>query len=339
MKKVTQSYLLLAIVLPMLLIGICTPERSVAEVSEVRIAKQYGLTYLPLIIIEEQKLIEKHAHKAGLGDVKVTWQIFGGGSATNDALISNAVDFSASGVAPLIILWAKSSGQYKGVAAISSSPMYLNTVNPEVKSVKDFTQKDRIALPAVKVSIQAIALQMAAAKAFGDNNFAKLDPLTVSMKHPDAMTALLSEGSEVTAHLTTPPYSFRELNNPRVRKLFSSYDLVGGQHTQILIASSNTFRQKNPRTVAVVLSALEDADLFIKKNRKAAAELYLKSTNSKEKLEDILAELNSVEVGYSTTPQKITKFSDFMYKTKTIEVKPKSWKELFFDNIYQKQGS
>ena len=57
MKKVTQSYLLLAIVLPMLLIGICTPERSVAEVSEVRIAKQYGLTYLPLIIIEEQKLV------------------------------------------------------------------------------------------------------------------------------------------------------------------------------------------------------------------------------------------------------------------------------------------
>ena len=36
--------------------------------------------------------------------------------------------------------------EYKGLAAISSSPMYLNTDNPEVKSVKDFTQKEAIAL-------------------------------------------------------------------------------------------------------------------------------------------------------------------------------------------------
>lgn len=339
MKKINRINLLLLILLPIVFITTALPVRAIGEVSQVRIAKQYGLPYLPLIVMEEQKLIEKHALKAGLGTISVGWPTFTGGAATNDALISGAVDFSGSGVAPLIILWAKSSGQFKGVAAISSAPMYLNTNNPEIRSIKDFTQKDRIALPAVKVSIQAIALQMAAAKAFGDNNHAKLDPLTVTMKHPDGLAALLSENSEITAHLTTPPFSYRELENRRIRKIFSSYDLVGGQHTQILIASSEAFRKNNPKTYAAVLGALEEADLYIEKNKRSAAELYIKSANSKEKVEDILKEINSPEIAYSTTPQKITRFSDFMFRTGTIDKQPKNWKELFFNNIHQKQGS
>jgi energy-coupling factor transporter ATP-binding protein EcfA2 len=200
--------------------------------------------------------------------VKVSWPVLSGGAATNDALISGAVDYAASGVTPLIMLWAKSHGEYKGVAAVSNAPMFLNTTNPAVKSLKDFSEKDRIALPAVKVSIQAVVLQMAAAQAFGDGNFAKLDPLTVTMKHPDGLAALLSPRSEITGHLTTPPFMYEELADKRVHTVLDSYDVLGGPHTQIVLLSSTAFWKKNPRAFAAVRAALEEASAFIAKNRK-----------------------------------------------------------------------
>lgn len=310
-----------------------------AKVTEIRLAKQYGLSYLPLIVIEQKNLIEKHAKIAGLGDVQTTWITLGGGATTNDALLSGSVDFAASGVAPLITLWAKSNGNVKGVAALDTTPIFLNTNNPTIKSIKDFTDKDRIALPSVKVSIQAVVLQMAAAKTFGKKHFDKLDPLTVSMKHPDAMIALLSENSEITAHFASPPFMFLELENPKVRTVLSSYDVLGGPHTFNVLSTTKAFYEKNPKAYSVVLKALEEAIAIVKNDKKAAAELYIKSTNSKESVAEILSQLNNPLMDYSTTPHQITKFSDFLYRIGSIDKKPNSWKELFFSNIHSQKGS
>jgi len=315
------------------------PSSAVAEVSEIRIAKQYGISYLPLMVMEENGYIEKHALKAGLGNIKISWPTFSGGAATNDALISGAVDFASSGVAPLIMLWGKSNGEFKGLGAINSAPLYLNTANPAVRSIKDFTDKDRIALPAVKVSIQAIVLQMAAANVFGPENYAKLDPLTVSMGHPDAMTALLSGRSEITGHLTSPPFLFQELTDKRVHTVLNSYDVLGGPHTFLVLSSSKAFRDKNPKTFGAVFDALEEAIDFIQNNKKVSAELYLKSTKSKETLDEVLSQLNHPSIIYTTTPVSFSKFADFMHKTGSIKVKPATWKELFFENVHTKEGS
>ena len=312
---------------------------AAAEVKEIRIARQYGLGYLPLIVAERQHLIEKHAKAVGLGDVKVTWATLGGGSATNDALLSGNVDYVSSGVAPLVMLWAKSNGNVKGLAALDTSPLFLNTNNPNIKSIRDFNDKDRIALPAVKVSIQAIVLQMAAAKAFGTENYARLDRLTVSMKHPDAMAALLSGKSEIDAHLTSPPFMFQELDNKRVRTVLNSYDVLGGPHTFNVISTTKTFYDANPKVNRVVLEAIEEADEFIRKNRKAAAEIYVKSSGTRESFGDLLAQLNNPALGYSTTPTNVSKFADFMQQTGTIKVKPHSWKDLFFPLVHDKKGS
>jgi len=320
-----------------ILVSITLP--AAAEVREVRLAKQYGLGYLPLIIMEEQHLIEKHARAAGLGDVKVTWATLGGGGAMNDALLSNSVDYISSGVAPLIVLWDKSKGAVKGVSALISTPNYLNTSNPSVKSIRDFTDKDRIALPSVKVSIQAIILQMAAAREFGQDNFARLDKLTVSMKHPDAMAALQSGRSEITGHLTSPPFMFQELDDKRVRTVLNSYDVLGGPHTFNVITTTKAFHDSNPKTYAAVFAALEEAVTYINKNRRSAAEIYLKASKTKESLDDLLKEISQPSLSYTTTPLSITKFSDFMYRTGTIKTKPNSWKDLFFSNVNGKQGS
>src|SRR5437764_1978754 len=157
-----------------------------AEMAEINVAQQYGISYLPLMLMEEKKLIEKHA-KAGGVDVKVGWAKFAGGNVMNDALLSGSLHFASGGVAPLVTLWARTRGNLdvKGVGALNSMPLYLNTRNPAVKTIKDFTDKDRIALPAVKVSIQAVTLQMAAEQAFGAGQQYRLDPLTVTLSHPD----------------------------------------------------------------------------------------------------------------------------------------------------------
>src|SRR3954467_5854269 len=84
-----------------------------AEVSEVRISKGFGILYLPLIVMQERKLLEQEAAKAGLGDVKVTWLTFDGGNIINDAMLSGALDIAGIGAPGFITLWAKAKGSPK----------------------------------------------------------------------------------------------------------------------------------------------------------------------------------------------------------------------------------
>src|SRR5882757_3329588 len=155
---------------------------SAAAQPEIRISRTTTMAYLPLMVIEHEKLLEKHAAQAAIPNLKVSYHTFTGPSAQFDALFSGNVDVVAVGSAALITLWARTKGtplEVKGVSAMSSMPIALNTRNPDVKSLKDFSDKDRIAVPSVQVSHQALLLQMAAAKEWGFDNHKKLDYLTV----------------------------------------------------------------------------------------------------------------------------------------------------------------
>ena len=216
------------------------------EMSEIKVAQQFGISYLPLMLMEEQKLIEKHAKAAGV-DVSVSWARFAGGNVMNDALLSNSLQFASGGVGPLVTLWSRTKGNLdvKAVSAINSMPIFLNTRNPNVKSIKDFTEKDKIALPAVKVSIQAVTLQMAAEKAFGEGQHGKLDAFTVSMSHPDAQIALLSGASEINAHFSSPPFQYQQLEKPGFHTVLNSFDVLGGPATFNVVWTASKFRSEN----------------------------------------------------------------------------------------------
>jgi NitT/TauT family transport system substrate-binding protein len=311
-----------------------------AEMSEIHVSRQYGISYLPLMIMEDQKLIEKHAKTAGI-DVKVDWSKFASGAVMNDALLSGNLQFASGGVAPFTTLWAKtrSNLDVKAVAAINSMPLYLVTNNPKVKTIKDFTDNDKIALPAVKVSIQAVTLQMAAEKAFGSGQEHKLDHLTVSMSHPDGETALLSGKSEVTAHLSSPPFQYQELEHNGMHRVLNSYEVLGGPATFNVVWTSKKFHDENPKVYAAFVAALDDATAQINGNKRAAAETYLRISKDKDSLDDILKMLNDPEIKYTTTPNNVMKYVDFMHKIGSIKVKPGSWKEMFFPNAQKLPGS
>jgi len=311
-----------------------------AELAEINVAQQYGIGYLSLMVMEEQKLIEKHAKAAGV-DVKVNWAKFAGGNVMNDALLSGSLQFASGGVGPLITIWARTRGNLdvKAVAALDSMPLYLNTRNPNVKTIKDFTEKDKIALPAVKVSVQAVTLQMAAEKVFGEGQHGKLDALTVSMSHPDAQTALLSGQSEVTAHFGSPPFQYQQLKRPGIHTVLSSTDVLGGPTTFNVVWTTSKFRDENPKLYAAFVSALDEATNFINKDKKAAAEAYLRISKDKDSPADILAMLNDPAIVFTMAPQNIMAYANFMAKINMIKVKPDSWKDMFFPNVHGLAGS
>ena len=323
-----------------LLVGIAASS-SYAEMAEINVAQQYGVSFLPLMVMERDKLVEKRAKALGLPDLKVNWVSVAGPSVMNDGVISGAIQFIAVGAPSLITLWdkTKSNVQVKGVSAMTTYPLYLNVRNPNIKSIKDFTDKDKIAVPSIKVSTQAIMLQMEAAKVFGDANYAKLDPYTVGLSHPDALLALTNNTGGVDAHFTSSPFHEQELKLPGVRTLTTNYQILGGPATAVVIAASTKFREANPKVYQAFFDALGEAITTINKDKRAASKVYLEQAkDTKNTVDDIYAMINAPDYSYTLTPQKVGATADFMYKIGSIKTKPSSWKELFFPEVQNMQG-
>ena len=312
-----------------------------AELAEINVAQQYGISYLPLMLMEEQKLIEKHAKAAGV-DVKVGWAKFAGGNVMNDALLSGSLQFASGGVGPLITLWSRTKGNLdvKAVSAINSMPLYLNTRNPNVKTIKDFTEKDKIALPAVKVSIQAVTLQMAAEKAFGEGQHGKLDPLTVSLSHPDAQTALLSGAGEITAHFSSPPFQYQQLEKPGIRTVLNSLRGAGRAGDVQPGVDDVEVPQRESEALRRVREGARRGDRADQRQQAGRGRgVPAHQPKDKDTLDDIVKMLNDPQIVYTTTPQNMMKYVAFMGKIGSIKVKPDSWKDMFFPNAHGLPGS
>lgn len=312
-----------------------------AEVAEVRIAQQFGISYLPFHVMKHEQLLEKEAAKQGLSGLKVVWTNLGGGSAMNEALLSGSIDFVSAGVPPFITLWAKTRGNVdvRGVATLGSMPVYLVTNNPNVKTLKDLSAKDRIGLPAPRVGYQAVLLQMAAEQALGTGRQDAFDDLTVGMRHPDAYAALVSGKSEVTGHFGGPPYQELELAQPGTRLLVNSFDVLGGPSTFNVIYAKAAFHNQNPKVYGAFLAALHQAMDLINKDPDAAVRIYLAEDDMKLDPAFVKKLITSHDAIYTTTPMNAMKYYDFMARTGLIKAKAESWKDLFFPEIHAEPGS
>src|SRR5215831_15305471 len=248
------------------------PGGAFAEQTELRVAKQFGSAYMQFFIMQDQKMIEKHAKAAGLGDVSVDWATFRSSDVMNDALISGSVDFVCLGIPGIITIWSKTRGtpsEVKGATGFNVSPLMLLVRDPAIKSLRDFKDGHKIAM-------QAIILEMAAAKEFGIDKFNALDHLTVSMAHPDATAAMLGGPSEIVANFSSSPFQYRQLKNPNIRRILTSTDLFDEPLSFNVIATTAQFRRDNPKLYGAFLAALKEATAFINADKRRAAEIYLK---------------------------------------------------------------
>src|SRR3954451_6782394 len=311
-----------------------------AEISEITIAQQFGVAFLPLMLMERDSLIEKHAKAAGI-ELKTNWQKVAGPSVINDGLLSGNVHFGAVGAPSLVTLWSrtKSNVGVKGVAAMTSYPLYFVTRNPELKSLKDLSQKDKIAVPSVKISTQAIMLQMAAADLFGQGNYQKFDELTVSLSHPDAMVALMNNTSGVNAHFGTSPFYEQEMKLPGARLLTTSYDILGGRASALVVVTTSKFHDANPKIYKAFLAAEKEAIDAINKDKRAAAQAYLEIANDrKNTVDDIFAVINDKDYAFTLVPEKVFKTAVFMGRVGSVKEPPVKWQDLFFPDIHDLPG-
>ena len=311
-----------------------------AEVGEFRIAQQFGIGYLPLMIMKTNGLIEKHLKGAGLADTKVVWLQLSSAQPMNDALLGGNLHVASGGVAPFLILWDRTRGglNVKAIAALSSMPMYLVTNNPQVKSIRDFTDNDRISMAGAGTSIQTIVLQMAAAKEFGDANYNKFSTLYRNLSHPDGLAAFLS-GREITAYFSSPPFQYQALEKPGVRRLLNSYDISGGPATFLVAWATGKFRDENPKTYQAFFNAYKEAADLVNANKRVVAEIYVKETKDKSGVDAILNMLNDPEIRITMTPEQTLPIANFMSKTGTLKSKADSWKDLYFPELHSLPGS
>lgn len=310
------------------------------EVREVRIGRQFGFFYLPLIVMKERRLLEREAVRLGLPEPAVIYTRLASGAPLNDALIGGSLDIAASGASPVITIWSRTQRTLKvrAIAALGDVPFYLVTNRPGLRTLADLAPSDRIALPAVGVSMQSVVLRMAAAAAFGAAQWAKLDAQTVGLGHPDAMAALLSGHSEITAHFANPPFQDEELLKPGMTRMLSSYDVLGGPHTAASVYATTKFHDANPATIAALIAALRAADAFIAAEPRATAEMYQRAEPSALDIGSLTTLIRNPAIRFTVVPERMMVFARFQAQTGQIPAAPADWRELFFSEIAAEPG-
>ena len=309
--------------------------------SEINITRQPGIIYLPSHVMEKQGLIEKEAARLGLPNLKVNWALLSGGGSQTDALLAGSVDVVNTGVGNLLLLWDRTKGGVKGIVANSALPLILVTRNPNIKTLKDYSANDRIAVPTVKVSTQAILLQMACEKTFGPDQTNKLDPNTVQLGHPDAAIALANPQHEITSHFSAPPFSYTELKTvPGAHVVLTSPEIIGGPLTQSQFFTTTKFADANPKVIEAIKGASLQAIDVIKKDPRAAVEIYREVMHDKTSTDELMEMLKQPGMmDWIAAPQGTMKFAAHLYKTGTLKTMPKAWTDYYLPVAADLPGS
>ena len=309
--------------------------------TEISLSRQPGIFYMPSHIMEKQKLIEKHAAALGVPGISTKWINLSGGGAQTDALLAGGVDILNTGTGNLLLLWDRTRGGVKGIVATSAQPMTLISRDVHIKSLRDFGAGDKIAVPTVKVSTQAIVLQIAASEMFGADQWSKLDANTVQLGHPDAYVAMTNAQHEVRNHFAIPPFTFLELKNvPGAHVVLSSPDVMGGPLSQAQFFTTTKFADANPKIIQAVRDATKEAHDLIRSDTKTAVEIYKEVTGDKTSVEDLLAWLKEPGMmEWNLQPQGTMKFANHLFKTGTLKTQPKAWTDYYLPVAHDLKGS
>lgn len=309
--------------------------RAHAEVSEVSIAKQFGTLYIQQDIMQQQKLIEKYGAALGLPGLRGAFPRFSGGAAMSDALLSRELHFGSSGAPVGWALWDKTQGDIKAAFAMNATKMRLLTVNPAVKSMKDITPADRIGLPTVGFSSQAVFLQMASAQAWGPGEWGRLNKQTIARSHVDNMAALLGD-TETTCHFSTSPFQERAMASPKVHEVTNSYAIMGlPKCTPVTVFASKTFREENPIAWMATMAAFQEATDWINENPADAAQLYLTNSGDKDTPANVLANLKAEGNEITLQPTGAMVVANFMADTGVLKRRPGRIEDLFFPELLE----
>jgi NitT/TauT family transport system substrate-binding protein len=305
--------------------------RSALADSALRLLRPADLSALPLFVMEHEHLIERTAEAMGLGAVKVIWSAPGSGD-TIEALAAGQADLVFADLVPFLIAadaGAGTAAEIRAIGAVAQRPYVLVSRNPAIRTIRDFTAADRIALPALKVSGPAVMLEMAAAQEWGIEQFDRLNRLAVPRPDAAAAAALISPKPDISAHFSRSPQADIELSDPAIHRVMDSFDIAGPHSTAVLVATAR-FRTANRELVKAILSALQEADDFIRHSPGAAAEIFAAmATDQDIPLEDLSDMIGDPDLAYAAAPAGVLRLADFLHRTGRLKRRPGSWQELF----------
>lgn len=321
MKK-QQYIIIMLLLLSILIMSSCSRESKGAGNTEhsMSIAEQYGLAYAPLQIMKELEILEKN-----MPNIKVEWKQLGNTAAIREAMIAGEVDAGFMAIPPFLIGWDKGM-KWKIASGLSISPTGLVTNTERIRSIRDFTLHDRIALPQPG-SVQHILLSMACEKEFGDPG--KLDNILVTLAHPDGMNGLLAR-KEITAHFTSPPYLFKELQNEGMNLILDGKEVMGSKFSFIVGVTTEEFHNQNKELYDAFLKALKEAIEIIREQPEEAAKILTNIYQIPE--EELLKYLTWEDTEYTTKVYGISKFAEFMKANEYISRIPKA-EEILWDDV------
>ena len=318
------------------------PAPARAAAAQVRLSHGYGILYLPMMVMRDRRLLEAAMAASGLPTAEVTWQVVDGGNVINDAMLAGALDIAGTGAPGFVTLWAKARGipraEVVGLCGLSTCALSLNTNRPGIKALADFTPADKIALPGIKTSLAAVVLQMLVAQKFGQAEYARLDPMTVGLSHPDAYVALMGGKTEIAAHFASPPYSTLEMRDPRIHRVTAASEVLGNATLDVVYATRR-FVDANPGITAAFLQAMDTACAQIADDPAAAADSFIRMSAARMAPDEALAMVRDPDTHFSATPNGVMRYAEFMHAVGSIKAKPARWSEMFVPALAGRPGS
>ena len=306
----------------------------------VRIARIQGINFLPTYVMQRRNLVERQAARLGVSDARVEWIDFAGGGNATDALLAGSVDVVSAGPGNMLLLWDRTRGQVKGIVSHSALPATLVTRDPRLRTIRDYGPGDRIAVPTVLVSTQAILLQMAAAKAYGADQWRRLNANAVQLGHGDAYTAMLNPSHEVRSHFASPPFITRELANvPGAHVVTSSLDILGSPLSTAILFATTQYAERQAALIKAVSAASAEAIAAIHAEPEQATQDYLAISHDPISPAEMAALLRQPDMRFDVKPEGTLLFAAFLEQVGLLRTTPRSWTDYFLPGAAALGGS
>jgi NitT/TauT family transport system substrate-binding protein len=312
-----------------LAIGAASSAQGASEATRpdnITIAYQFGVGYAPLMIIKQQRLLEK-----AYPGLRVEWKQLASGTPITDGIIKGDIQIGAMGTGPMLVGWARGIN-WKVIAPLDEADLWLMAKDPGIRTIADLRGK-RIVTPTA-TSIQAVALRKMAQVKLG--NARALDSSLISMDHPDGMQALLS--GQIDAHFTSPPYQWQELGRG-AHVVGKSYGYFGAHSFLVTVLTQKFYDEYRAFSNRFYRLVKQSIDLINKKPKAAAAILAREDQTEATTAQFRRWITRKKSLTFTTRPRGLLRTASFMNRIGLLNKVPGSWRELVFPPVYPTKGS
>ena len=306
--------------------GADTAGRTQARPDKITIAYQFGVGYAPLIIIKQQRLLER-----AYPGLQVEWRQLASGTPITEGMIRGDIQIGAMGTGPFLVGWARGIN-WRVIAPLDEADLWLMVRDRSIRTLADLRGK-RIATP-TNTSIQAVVLRKMAEVKLG--NARALDSSLLAMDHPDALQALLT--GQIDAHFTSPPYQWIEQQRG-ARILGKSYGYFGA-HTFLVTTMTQRFYDQYTAFARRFYALVQRAITMLNKQPRQAAQILAADARGETSAAEFRSYIGRRKsLTFTTRPRGLMRTAAFMNKVGLLSRMPGTWRDLVHQPVLGTRGS